>query len=148
LGNRQLWAIPFKNLGRFVGGGIFRTHTPTSTSLNVIGGLTSDKKRQSSSSELEMQTTSEEKALGLTKLADVGLFDEVVRFVVLFASSGVKEVFGEFSTSDKIRQSSSSELAIQITSGILSFLDERGLFNVFLGEYSTEMRFFPLGNSA
>jgi hypothetical protein len=123
----------------------FETQAPSS--LEVIGVSTSDKIRQSSSSELEMQTTSDGTALGLTELVDVGLFDEVVRFVVLFASSEVVEVFGEFSTSDKMRQSSSSELAIQITSGSLSFLDERPLFDVLLGEYSTKMRFFPLVNS-
>lgn len=118
----------------------FETRVPT---LLEVGVSTSDKMRQSSSeSELEMQTTSDEAAL-----VDAGLFDEVVRLVVLFAPFEGEDVFGEFSTSDKMRQSSSSELAIQITSGILSVLDERGI-DVLLGEYSTKMRFFPLENSA
>lgn len=99
----------------------------------------SDKMKQSSSSELEMQTTSHEAALDLAELVEVGLFNGVVRLagVVLFASSEGKVVLEEFSASDRIRQSSSSELAIQITSGVLSIvirspIDERRIFDVLL----------------
>jgi hypothetical protein len=85
-----------------------------------------------------VQTTSHEAALDLAELVEAGLFNGLVRLAVLFASSEGKVVFEEFSASDRIRQSSSSELAIQITSGVLSILirspiDERRIFDVLLG---------------